>query len=258
MQKYIMTVASIFIMVLIFAVYRNDNSFNLKKDPIEKKTLNETILDSDKVKSSVGGQIEAQWQTVSRPNNIPVLVNKDFALPANYKPTDLIYPDVPFLFEEKIEKRMMRKEAAHALEELFQAAEQDGIFLAGVSAYRSHSTQAKIYQENIERDGFEVAATYSAFPGTSEHETGLAIDVSGSSGTCATVDCFGGTEEAEWLENHAHEHGFIVRYPKGKQSITGYKYEPWHLRYVGVSIAEEITNKGITLEEYTNAVPVAN
>lgn len=258
MQKYIMTVTTIFIMVLVFSGYLNDNFFNLKKDLIEKKTLNENILDSDKVKSSVGGQIDAKSKTVSRPNNIPVLVNKDFALPANYKPTDLIYPDVPFLFDEKIEKRMMRKEAAHALEGLFQAAKKDGLFLAGVSAYRSYSTQKEIYKKNIEKDGFEIAATYSAFPGTSEHETGLAIDVSGSSGTCATVDCFGGTKEAEWLENHAHEQGFIVRYPKGKQAITGYKYEPWHLRYVGIEVAEEITNKGITLEEYTNAIPVAN
>ena len=98
--------------------------------------------------------------------------------------------------------------------------------------------------------------TYSAVPGHSEHETGLAIDVSGSDGKCAATDCFGDTMEAKWLAEHAAEYGFIIRYPKGKESITGYKYEPWHLRYVGVQIASEIAEQASTLEEYYNAVPV--
>ncbi|PLT32162.1 D-alanyl-D-alanine carboxypeptidase family protein [Bacillus sp. V5-8f] len=221
------------------------------------KTIPLNIIAKDKkvVETGAGKQNEKKV-VVSEPNEIPVLVNKEFALPENYKPTDLIYPDVPFLFDEKTEKRMLRREAAYALEKLFEAAENDGVFLAGVSAYRSYATQKQIYQNNIQRDGLEAAKTYSASPGTSEHETGLAIDVSGSSGICATVDCFGKTIEAEWLANHANEHGFIIRYPEGKQKITGYKYEPWHLRYVGLDIAKKITLQGITLEEYMNVVPV--
>ncbi|MGG6310571.1 M15 family metallopeptidase [Paenibacillus macerans] len=191
------------------------------------------------------------------PESVAVLINKQFALPEDYEPKDLVYPDVRFTFKEKIEKRMMRKEASKALEELFAGAEKDGIYLAGVSAYRSHSTQTSLFNRYVEKDGEEVAKTYSAVPGHSEHETGLAIDVSGSDGKCAAESCFGDTKEADWLAEHATEYGFIIRYPEGKEDITGYKYEPWHLRYVGKEISAEIGERGITLEEYYDAVPVS-
>ncbi|CCF16849.1 D-alanyl-D-alanine carboxypeptidase family protein [Brevibacillus laterosporus GI-9] len=190
-------------------------------------------------------------QAVS-PESIQVLVNKQYKLPDSYKPQDLVYPDVPFLFQEKIEKRMMRQEAADALQQLFAGAKQEGIMLAGVSAYRSHTTQTNLFNRYVKKDGEEAAKKYSAEPGHSEHETGLAIDVSGSTGKCAAEDCFEGTPEAAWLADHAHEYGFIIRYPKGKEAITGYQYEPWHLRYVGKEAAGEIHDKGITLEEYSN------
>lgn len=189
-------------------------------------------------------------------NSVAVLVNKEFALPDDYNPSDLVYPNVRFTFKEKIEKRMMRSEAAKALENLFDGAEKDGIYLAGVSAYRSHKTQTALFNRYVERDGEEKAKTYSAVPGHSEHETGLAIDVSGSDGKCAAEDCFGDTKEADWLAKHAPEYGFIIRYPEGKDSITGYKYEPWHIRYVGADIASEIADRGITLEEYYGSIPV--
>ena len=193
----------------------------------------------------------------TEPDSIAVMVNKEYGLPDNYKPSDLVYPDVRFTFTEKIEKRMMRKEAAEALEEMFAGAEEDGIYLAGVSAYRSQSTQTALFNRYVERDGEEKAKTYSAVPGYSEHQTGLSIDVSGSDGKCAAESCFGGTKEADWLAEHAAEYGFIIRYPEGKQDITGYKYEPWHLRYVGKDIAAYISEKDITLEEYYEAVPVS-
>ncbi|MGZ7445598.1 D-alanyl-D-alanine carboxypeptidase family protein [Paenibacillus sp. TH7-28] len=193
----------------------------------------------------------------SDPYSSAVLINKQFALPDDYEPKDLVYPDVRFTFKEKIEKRMMRKEAAEALEELFSGAEKDGIYLAGVSAYRSHSTQTALFNRYVKKDGEEKAKTYSAVPGHSEHETGLAIDVSGSDGKCAAESCFGDTKEAAWLADHVAEYGFIIRYPEGKEDITGYKYEPWHLRYVGKEIAADIAERGITLEEYYDAVPVS-
>jgi len=196
-------------------------------------------------------------QVVAQPASISVLVNKQNSLPSDYEPADLVYPDVPFVFKEKIEKRKMRKEAAGALEKLFAGAKKDGINLAGVSAYRSYATQKSVFQRYVAQDGEEKAKTYSAVPGTSEHETGLAIDVSGSDGKCAAEDCFGGTKEANWLEKHAPEYGFIIRYPKGKADITGYQYEPWHIRYVSTDLSKELASKGQTLEEYFNAVPVA-
>jgi zinc D-Ala-D-Ala carboxypeptidase len=206
-----------------------------------------------------GGQEEKTEDglaVIAKPADIAVLVNKQRKLPEEYNPTDLVYPDVRFIFAEKVEKRKLRQEAASALEKLFAAAEVDNIQLAGVSAYRSHSTQKTLFDRYVKRDGIEKARTYSAFPGTSEHETGLAIDVSGKDGTCAAADCFADTKEALWLAKHAHEHGFIIRYLKGKEEITGYQYEPWHLRYVGKDLAAELAESGESLEEYYGAVPV--
>lgn len=193
----------------------------------------------------------------TEPDSIAVMVNKEYGLPDNYKPSDLVYPDVRFTFTEKIEKRMMRSEAAKALEKMFAGAEEDGIYLAGVSAYRSLATQTTLFNRYVKKDGEEKAKTYSAVPGYSEHQTGLSIDVSGSDGKCAADSCFGGTKEANWLSEHAAEYGYIIRYPEGKQAITGYKYEPWHVRYVGQEIATYISEQGITLEEYYEVVPVS-
>lgn len=196
-------------------------------------------------------------QVVANPADVAVLVNKTNKLPDSYKPQDLIDPNVPFTFKEKLEKRKMRKEAAAALEKLFEAAKKDNLPLAGVSAYRSHETQKTVYNRYVQKDGEAAANKYSAKPGHSEHETGLAIDVAGSSGKCAAQDCFGATKEAKWLAEHAADYGFIIRYPEGKEGITGYQYEPWHLRYVGVDTAKAIVKQGVTLEEYVkNAVPV--
>lgn len=196
-------------------------------------------------------------QVIAKPESVTVLVNKQFSLPSSYEPTDLVYPDIPFTFAEKIEKRKMRTVAAEAIEKLVAGANKDGINLAGVSAYRSYATQKSLFQRYVLKDGEEKAKTYSAVPGTSEHETGLAIDVSGSDGKCAAEDCFGGTKEANWLEKHAQEYGFIIRYPKGKEKITGYQYEPWHIRYVGADKAKDMVAKKVTMEEYYNTVPVS-
>lgn len=191
-------------------------------------------------------------QVTANPEDIAVLVNKTSKLPEDYNPNDLVEPNVPFIFKEKSEKRMLRKEAASALEDLFEAAKKDGLPLAGVSGYRSHATQRTLYNNYVKRDGEAAASKYSAKPGHSEHETGLAIDVTGSNGKCPAQDCFGDTKEAKWLAEHASEYGFIIRYLKGKESITGYQYEPWHLRYVGKNVAKEIAKQGISLEEYTS------
>ncbi|MFJ5625279.1 D-alanyl-D-alanine carboxypeptidase family protein [Peribacillus loiseleuriae] len=189
-------------------------------------------------------------QVVSNSESIPVLVNKKSKLPENYVPKDLVYTSIPFTFKEKTEKRKMRSEASVAIGKLFVEAKKQKVDLLGVSAYRSHATQVALFNYYVKKDGYDKAITYSAFPGTSEHETGLSIDVTGGNGKCAAQDCFGGTKEANWLQAHAADYGFIIRYPKEKESVTGYKYEPWHLRYVGKSIAQTIMSQGITLEEY--------
>ena len=187
---------------------------------------------------------------VANPDAIDVLVNKEYALPPDYVPSDLVEPNVRFIFSEWHERRLMRAEAAAALEEMFAAAEEDGIYLAGVSGYRSYEYQEALFTAYVSADGLEEAERYSARPGHSEHQTGLAMDVSGSTGECAADACFAGTPEAEWLAAHAHEHGFIVRYPEGKEDITGYMYEPWDVRYLGKELARKVYESGLTYEEF--------
>ncbi|MCM3748503.1 M15 family metallopeptidase [Paenibacillus pasadenensis] len=208
--------------------------------------------------SSGGGDKGSAVEVTANAEAVTALVNKQFKLPKGYAPDDLVYPDIPFTFSEKIDKRKLRKEAAKALEDLVAAAKKDGIKLAGVSGYRTESRQKTLFDNYAKKDGVEAANKYSARPGHSEHQTGLAIDVSGIDGKCAAESCFGGTPEAEWLAKYAADYGYIIRYPEGKEAITGYKYEPWHIRYVGVDLAHKLEQSGDTLEEYYGAaVPVS-
>ncbi|WP_083613445.1 D-alanyl-D-alanine carboxypeptidase family protein [Paenibacillus sp. P46E] len=233
-----------------------DNSGNqASAEPSPTATATATDKPSD-AGSGGSGDPSAEL-TAAEPESLEAIINKQYKLPDGYKPADLVYPDVPFIFSEKIEKRMMRKAAATALERMFAGAKKDGVHLAGVSGYRSEATQTRLFNNYVAKDGEEKARTYSAVPGHSEHQTGLAIDLSGTTGKCAAESCFAGTEEANWLAAHAAEYGFIIRYPEGKQAITGYMYEPWHVRYVGKDIATSIAERGITLEEYFDAVPVS-
>jgi zinc D-Ala-D-Ala carboxypeptidase len=190
------------------------------------------------------------------PASIAVVVNKNIYLPKGYAPKDLIFPQVSFLFKEYVAKRMIRREAALQLERMFAAAKKDGIYLSGASGYRSYATQTAVFNRYVERDGYEIARTYSAIPGTSEHQTGLAIDVSGSNGYCAVSSCFAGTKEAAWIDKNSANFGYIVRYPKGKEHVTGYKHEPWHVRYVGPAVSKEMKSRNLTLEEYFGIFPV--
>lgn len=178
-----------------------------------------------------------------------VLVNKHWRMPPGWEPPDLVEPDVPFTFSGPDPKRLLREPAAAALESLFAAAAQAGTPLAAVSGYRSEQTQADLYGQSVSEQGAAQADLHSARPGHSEHQTGLAMDVTSADGTCAVQDCFGTTPAAAWLAAYAAEHGFIVRYPEGKEAVTGYAYEPWHLRFVGVDPARQLVSQGLVLEE---------
>ncbi|QTM98593.1 D-alanyl-D-alanine carboxypeptidase family protein [Sediminibacillus dalangtanensis] len=188
--------------------------------------------------------------TVEDPESTLVLVNKQFKLPDGYEPPDLIAPDVPFYFDEDLEKRYMREEAAHALEDLFNEAEEAGLDLVAASGYRSYERQEEIYQQNVDSMGQEEADKFSARPGNSEHQTGLAMDVTSAEMAFSLEQSFKQTDEGTWLAENAHHYGFIIRYPEGKDHITGYSYEPWHIRYVGEKAAEKIYQQDLTLEEY--------
>lgn len=161
-----------------------------------------------------------------------LVVNKSYGLPSDYNPGGLT------------------QECAAQFELLRQGASEDGINIYLSSGFRSYGTQQQLYNSYVSYYGQETADTFSARPGYSEHQTGLAID-------CNIVsDSFIGTPEAIWLAEHCHEYGFIIRYPEGKEDITGYKYEPWHIRYVGTELADYIYESGLTLEEYFNITSV--
>ena len=178
-------------------------------------------------------------QGIFDPSSLTVCVNRKSTLSSDYKPTDLVLPDVRAVNSSN--RLYMRKEAASALEELFKAAEDENYYLYAVSGYRSYSYQKRIYNPY---------SGYSAPAGASEHQLGLAMDITLAkyNGTLS-VD-FGNTKEGKWVKENAHKYGFIIRYLQGKEDITGYNYEPWHLRYLGVDLATELYEKNITLEEY--------
>ena len=157
--------------------------------------------------------------------NGTLIANKSYSLPADFNPG--LDPTCQAQFNK-----------------LAAAAAQEGLNIYLSSGFRSYDYQAQIYNNYVARDGQAAADTYSARPGYSEHQSGLAIDVN------QIDDSFIGTPEAIWLENHCHEFGFILRYPQGKQHITGYKYESWHIRYVGTDLSYQIHDSGLTLEEF--------
>ena len=154
-----------------------------------------------------------------------IIVNKRIGLPSWYNPG-------------------VNKEALIAFEKMRECAKCDNVYLKIISGFRSYAYQKKIYEEYLKEFGEEKTDTFSARAGHSEHQTGLAFDI------CEDSDKFIGTKEDMWLRKNAYKFGFIIRYPKGKEYITGYKYEPWHIRYVGKCASKEISDKNITLEEY--------
>lgn len=219
---------------------------------IQKKYPEALVADGiygPRTKSYLEMLIAKRYRIIQNPANLLVLVNKQNSLPHDYVPANMIVPNVPFSFEGYDPRKLMRSEAAKALELLFSQAAKENITLTGVSAYRSFDRQAEIFKRNIAAN--PNANLTSARPGESEHQTGLSIDVSSPSVNNALIESFGDTKEGQWLAKNAPTFGFIIRFPKGKEAITGYQYEPWHIRYVGQSTAKQITASNITLEEYT-------
>lgn len=179
-----------------------------------------------------------------------ILVNKQIALPAGYKPADLVTANIDFVESATGERKMLRKEAAQAIEKLMTGAKAADIDLKGTSAFRSYDYQVQLFNNYVARDGKEQAMKYSAPPGHSEHQTGLAIDVSSASVGYQLTQSLEQTKEGKWLADNAHTYGFIVRYQRAYEAETGYMYEPWHLRYIGVEHATDVHKANVPLEHY--------
>lgn len=189
--------------------------------------------------------------SINDPASIWVVVNKSRALnPPDYIPANLTTPDVPLRLSGAQPEMKMRADAAHALEQLFTGAAAQGIRLRLSSGYRSYTQQQQLHALYVQQQGEAQANRESAIAGHSEHQTGLSVDVSPANGTCVVEDCFATSPEGQWVAAHAHEYGFIIRYQKDKEAITGYKYEPWHIRYVGIPLAAELHKTGQTMEEF--------
>lgn len=169
------------------------------------------------------------------------LINKNNRIGSNFIP-DLKKLDINYAFDDKY----MEKKAALAFENMAKSALKDGYKIIAVSAYRSYSYQEKLYEHYVKEKGYEYADKCSARPGHSEHQTGLSVDIMGSNND---YNLFGDSIEFNWVKENAYKYGFILRYPKGKEYITGFKYEPWHYRYVE-KISKYIYENNITLEEY--------
>ena len=179
---------------------------------------------------------------VENPDDILVLTNKYHKLSSSYVPSDLETISNKY---NKGNNNKMRHDAKIAFEDMCEAARSDNIYIYSGSAYRSYSYQENLYNRYVRTNGFADAETFSARAGHSEHQTGLATDIMNSRDYISEND-----KEYTWLVDNSYKYGFILRYPKGKESITGYMYEEWHFRYVGKEVAKELKELDLTYEEY--------
>lgn len=224
-----------------------ENSTSEPENPAEEPSGESEEPEEEPETEAPAGQ---ETVIVENPGAIDVLVNRTYNLPDTYVPEDLVkLTDVPTVLSNP-EVNQMRKPAYEALKELFAAAKEAGYDLYARSGYRSYDTQVSLYASYAAAHGQEAADTFSAKAGQSEHQTGLVMDITCEAMNFQLDDTFGETEEGKWVSENANKYGFIVRYPKGKEDITGYMYEPWHIRYLGVELATGVYESGLTLEEY--------
>jgi len=176
-------------------------------------------------------------------NKSNILVNKYIYLPIDYVPNNLETIDNKYTDGNKL----LVSDARINLEEMAMDAKKEGLNIRVISAYRDYNYQKELYNKYVLKDGKDIADTYSARPGFSEHQTGLVIDVDNIN---LSYEQFESTEEFNWMKNNSYKYGYILRYPEDKEYITGYYYEPWHYRYVGKKIAKYIHDTDITFDEY--------
>lgn len=209
---------------------------------------NEVIDNKSNADNNKSNEVIDVISNLDSNNEYLKLINRTNSVDSDYEPDDLVTPNIR-LQTASDTTALVRREVANALEDMFNDAKKVGINLIGISGYRPYDYQKVIYNNKISRDGVKEANKYVAKPGTSEHQSGLVMDILSTEYTNLD-EGFENTNAYKWLSKNMSKYGFILRYPKGKESITGYQYEPWHLRYVGVDAAKDISEKQLTLEEY--------
>lgn len=193
--------------------------------------------------------------SLTEPGSIWVVVNKRYSLPIDYTPSDLTVPDVRLRLGADAEQMQIREVLEQDLQAMFTAAAEVGNEIVFGSGYRSADLQKQFYDGYVAQHGQAAADEFSARPGHSEHQTGLAVDIVSASGVCSLEVCWEDTPEGDWVAKNAHRYGFIIRYQQGREHITGYQYEPWHLRYVGQELAAELHRQNTTMEEFFELGP---
>ena len=252
------------IALLLFLIFKGIGAGD--KDESSSAQQSSSAVQSQSQPAQSAGSGSQQTQSGSEPASAPdsgsgievvgsrddwrlILANKNSPLPEGYA------PELVTLADSSLQ---MQTEAAAAFDEMRQAANATGLHLMACSTYRSVERQTELYDAEVQKwigkgyaeaDAREKAATVVMIPGCSEHNTGLAVDV-GSVTNQRVEEDFEDEPEFDWLQEHAAEYGFILRYPSDKQAITGVSYEPWHYRYVGVENAKAIKESGLCLEEY--------
>lgn len=259
MKKKILIIVTI--LLLLTGCSKTDQK-KLQEEPIDssisyyKKELKERYLSYQQKNSNLSDEdiitrvnigLDQPYYTNTKEtpnlNKIYILSNKYLYMPQNYVPDNLETINSKYTSSN----RQLVTEARIAFEELASKAELEGYRIRAISAYRSYQYQYVLYNKYVAQDGVEKADTYSARPGYSEHQTGLVVDIDNQK---TDYNNFESTEEFKWMQENAHKYGFILRYPKGKENITGYTYESWHYRYVGEKIATYIYENNITFDEY--------
>ncbi len=220
-----------------------------KEDYLERyiKYLSSNTLERETAITYVNIGLDNDYYTnvidITNQDDLLVLVNKYHKLSNNYAPSDL--ETINSKYQWLGRSNQLRHDAKIAFEEMCEAATKDNIYIYAGSGYRSYATQKALYNRYVNQDGFAAAETYSARASYSEHQTGLAMDIANKSGFISKGD-----KEYEWLVNNSYKYGFILRYPEGKEKITGYMYEEWHYRYLGKDVAKDVYNSKLTYDEY--------
>lgn len=245
LSGYILMVVA-FILVSL-SIFRIKEIFSGYK---EKSVLNKT-------NENEVHDVESENTSIQYYKDSILLVNKENELDEGFVPDDLVELNTDFISNGDLNVNKLTSEAAEALEKMFRDAKKSNVYLLGVSGYRDYNYQKNLYEAEVEVFGEQRASNYVAMPGESEHQTGLAMDVL-SKDYQVLDEGFKNTKAYSWLCDNCKDFGFIIRYPEGKEGITGYKYEPWHIRYVGIEVAKEIYEKGITLEEFLNEINEQN
>ena len=247
------------IIVGISAAFFIQRKANAPKGNTHKTTASQRNTNTQVTpKTDASGFNKSQY-SLSDPASPWIIVNKSRQLnPKSYAPSDLVVPGIQLRSNITSTEKYVRADAAKALESMATSAKQQGLGLNLQSGYRSYAFQVSLYNRYVQQQGQAVADTQSARPGYSEHQTGWAADLgSVAHPECDVEDCFGTTQEGKWLVDNAYKFGFVIRYEQGNDNVTGYIYEPWHVRYVGSALATEIHNQGSPTLETFFGLPAA-